>query len=96
MTDGFARAVARSSARMQKRRGCIVMGRDARKLLVWIESDEVFVFGVICLCRTHGVISIETSTYLGRYTRSMLDLIGRQDLYSVYVYVSGSVLTREN
>lgn len=66
MTDGFARVVARNSAWMQKRRGYIVSVRDARMLLVVIESDEVFVFGAIYLYRSSKVYCQSLNEYLLR------------------------------
>lgn len=58
MTDGFARVVAKSSAWMQTRKGYIVLARDVRMLLGLIETGEVFVFGVICLCRLSEVFEV--------------------------------------
>ena len=83
-TDGFARVVARNSVWMRIRKGYIVSVRDVRMLLVVIESDEVFVFGVICLCRYSKVYCQSLkSTYLVRYSQMpYLAVIGSHGQYN--------------
>jgi hypothetical protein len=91
-TDGFARVVARNSVWMRIRNGYIVLARDVRMLLAVIESDEVSVSGVICLCRYSKVYCQSLkSTYLARYSQMpYLTMIGSHRQYSARAYVPGS------